>query len=225
MFMTNQWEIVEISSAQKKEEKTAERARDIIANPFCYSPGRASHCMGPPFIYTPHPAEKAGPHPSEKGRGLEPRFQVKGRERRGRRRRMGWWERRERGTETDPASHIVTCDLSHYHLVYHLVYYLVYYLALGHNAWSPTPALLALCNVRSTTPPLRTDLEPRVSAYHFNPNLPLSFNRRYRGVWNHYPQPDCLDHRTNRVDRFDDWNNEVCTYLSLVLPSEHRMYL
>ena len=74
---------------------------------------------------------------------------------------MWWWERRERGTEADPASHIVTCDLSHYHLVYHLVVVLT----LGHNAWSPTPALLALCNVRSPTPPLRTDLEPRVSVH------------------------------------------------------------
>ena len=52
-------------------------------------------------------------------------------------------------------------DLSHYHLVYHLVVVL----ALGHNAWSPTPALLALCNVRSPTPPLRTDPEPRVNVH------------------------------------------------------------
>ena len=70
MFMTNQWEIVEISSAQKKEEKTAERVRDIIANPSYYLPCRASHFTGPPFLCAPHPAEIGQPTSLRRGKGL-----------------------------------------------------------------------------------------------------------------------------------------------------------
>jgi len=64
---------MERSSAEKKEEeKRAERAHGIIANPSCYW---ASQCTVPP-----NPAEKVRPHPSEEGRGSQPFFQVEERE-------------------------------------------------------------------------------------------------------------------------------------------------
>jgi len=61
---------VDKSLAQKKEEKRGERARDVIANPFCYSPGWASHFTGPPFVCTPHPAEKGRTTPLRRRDGL-----------------------------------------------------------------------------------------------------------------------------------------------------------
>jgi hypothetical protein len=98
--------VVEKSLAHKKEEKRAERAHDIIANPSCYSPCWASHFTGPPWYVAPFQQRKDGPHSSGEGRGSPPRFHVVKRERR----RRWWWETRERGTETDPALHLVTCD-------------------------------------------------------------------------------------------------------------------
>ena len=43
-----------------RAEKRAERARNMIANSFCYSICWASHFTGPPFLCNPIPAKKAG---------------------------------------------------------------------------------------------------------------------------------------------------------------------
>ena len=70
MFARNLCEVVKKSSASKKEEKSAKRARDIIANLSCYLPCWASHFTGPPFICSPIPAENAEPTSLVRGEGL-----------------------------------------------------------------------------------------------------------------------------------------------------------
>ena len=65
----------------------------------------------------------------------------------------------------DLASHVVTCDLSHHQLLS----LIVVVLALGHIAWSLTPALFALCIVRSLTPALRT---VSYLEHHRDPGIP-----------------------------------------------------
>ena len=89
--------------------KRAKRARDVIVNSFCYSSCWASHFTGPPFECSPIPAEKVGPHPSEEGRGLQPRFQVEERERGEEGRGKGGGRQERTRTETDPGD-LVTCD-------------------------------------------------------------------------------------------------------------------
>lgn len=70
VFAPNLWEVVDRSSVQKKEEKRAERARNVIANPSCYSPSWASYFTGRPFVFSPHPAEKGRPTSLIRGEGL-----------------------------------------------------------------------------------------------------------------------------------------------------------
>jgi len=53
-----------------KKTKKSERARDIIANPSCCSPCRASHFTGPPLACSPQVAEKGGPTFLRRGEGL-----------------------------------------------------------------------------------------------------------------------------------------------------------
>jgi len=81
VFVTNLCHVVERSSAKKNEEKRGERARDVIASSFCYTPCWASHFTGPPWYVAPIQQIKAGPHPPEEG-GSQPRLQVEERERR-----------------------------------------------------------------------------------------------------------------------------------------------
>ena len=68
--MTNLWEVIERSSAQKKEEERGEQARDAIASSFCYRPCRASHFMGPHLVCSPHPIKKGWPTYLGRGEGL-----------------------------------------------------------------------------------------------------------------------------------------------------------
>ena len=70
IFAMNLCEVKKGSLAEKREEKKAERAGDIIASPSCYSPKRASHFTGPPFVCSPQPTEKVRPTCLRRGKGL-----------------------------------------------------------------------------------------------------------------------------------------------------------
>jgi len=109
----NLCEVVERSLAQKREAKKAERAGDIIASLSCYSPYRSSHFTGPPFVCSPPSSRERPAHiPQKRGGACSRGFKSKERGEE----RWWWWERREHGTETDPASQMVTRNLSHRHL-------------------------------------------------------------------------------------------------------------
>ena len=102
-----------VSAGKQKKKEQNEVAISTRTRPVTHLAGLPTTRV-PPWYVAPIQDRKADPHPSEEGRGSQPLFRVEERERKGTRRRW-WWERREHGTETDPASHashVMTYDLS-----------------------------------------------------------------------------------------------------------------
>jgi len=61
VFTSNLWRCRQRRKKKKKEQNE-------LASPSCYSPCRASHFTGPPFVYDP--AEKGRPTSLRRGEGL-----------------------------------------------------------------------------------------------------------------------------------------------------------
>ena len=151
----------EVVSAGKTKKR--ERAHDVIASSFYYSSCWASHFTGPPFVCSPIPAEKGEPTFPQKRGGARSRCSESKRER----------EREEREAKAEVVvgekrarnrnrSGVTRGDMRpksppHFRRV------IVVVLALGHNAWSLTPALFELRIVGSLTPAKRraAPLAPR----------------------------------------------------------------
>ena len=93
----------------KKKEETS-RARSVTHPASAELP-----TSRPPLVCNPHPTEKGRPTSLTRGDGIAAAVPGR-RERREGGGGVGGGGRREHRMETDLASHVVTCDLSHHHL-------------------------------------------------------------------------------------------------------------